>query len=217
MKMILGVVSVVIVGYMAWHWFAPTAVAPTPAQHSAPKPAAAHPPPPKRLAQQPAAKPTPARPVKAQPRLAHEGTYFLLERASLRIDSGVIGFAPGTKVTLLDQGNSASTVTDGQYQFAVPPSQLTNDLDIAAGVAKSDYAAQAQLGELTAKWVQEYNQRQREAFIASEKEKAQKKPRSRATPRASNRYNIWIGGIRVDAEARNVIATRKQLEDFKEP
>jgi len=187
MKMILGVVSVVIVGYMAWHWFAPTAVAPTPAQHSAPKPAAAHPPPPKRLAQQPAAKPTPARPVTPQPRLAPEGTYFLLERASLRIDSGVIGFAPGTKVTLLDQGNSASTVTDGQYQFAVPPSQLTNDLDIAAGVAKSDYAAQAQLGELTAKWVQEYNQRQREAFIASEKEKAQKKPRSRATPRASNR------------------------------
>ncbi len=187
MKMILGVVSVVIVGYMAWHWFAPTAVAPTPAQHSAPKPAAAHPPPPKRLAQQPAAKPTPARPVTPQPRLAPEGTYFLLERASLRIDSGVIGFAPGTKVTLLDQGNSASTVTDGQYQFAVPPSQLTNDLDIAAGVAKSDYAAQAQLAELTAKWVQEYNQRQRETFIASEKEKAQKKPRPRATPRAPNR------------------------------
>ena len=187
MKMILGVVSAVIVGYMAWHWFAPTTVAPIPAQHSAPKPATAHPPPPKRLAQQPAAKPTPARRVTPQPRLAPEGTYFLLERASLRIDSGVIGFAPGTKVTLLDQGNSASTVTDGQYQFAVPPSQLTNDLDIAAGVAKSDYAAQAQLGELTAKWVQEYNQRQREAFIASEKEKAQKKPRSRATPRASNR------------------------------
>ena len=206
--MILGVVSVVIVGYMAWHWFAPTAVTPTPAQRSAPKPAAAHPPPPKRLAQQsaakptaaahsppppkqlaqqPAAQPTPARPVTPQRRVAPEGTYFLLGRASLRIDSGVIGFAPGTKVTLLDQGNSASTVTDGQYQFAVPPSQLTNDLDIAAGVAKSDYAAQAQLAELTAKWVQEYNQRQREAFITSEKEKAQKKPRPRATPRASNR------------------------------
>jgi len=119
--------------------------------------------------------------------LAPEGTYFLLERASLKIDSGVIGFAPGTKVTLLDQGNSASTVTDGQYQFAVPLSQLTNDLDIAADVAKSDYAAQAQLAELTAKWVQEYNQRQRETFIASEKQKAQKKPRPRATPRAPNR------------------------------
>jgi len=187
MKTILGVVSVVILGYLAWHWFAPTPAAPTPAQHSDPRPVAAHPPLPKRLAQQPAAKATPARPVAPQPRLAPEGTYFLLERASLRIDSGVIDFAPGTKVTLLDQGNSASTVTDGQYQFAVPASQLTKDLDIAAGVAKSDYAAQAQLAELTAKWVQEYNQRQREAFIASEKEKAQKKPRPRATPRAPNR------------------------------
>src|SRR5437773_10609921 len=187
MKVILGVVSVVILGYLAWHWFAPTPAAPTPTQRSSPKPAAAHAPPPKRVAQQPAAKPTPARPAAPQRRLAPDGIYFLLERASLRIDSGVIGFAPGTKVTLLDQGNSASTVTDGQYQFAVPPSQLTNDLDIAAGVAKSDYAAQAQLAELTAKWVQEYNQRQREAFITSEKEKAQKKPRPRATPRASNR------------------------------
>ena len=185
--MILGVVSIVIVGYLAWHWFAPSAVAPPPAQRSAPKPAATHPAPPKRLAQQPAAKPAPARPATPERRLAPEGTYFLLERASLKIDSGVIGFAPGTKVTLLDQGNSASTVTDGQYQFAVPLSQLTNDLDIAADVAKSDYAAQAQLAELTAKWVQEYNQRQRETFIASEKQKAQKKPRPRATPRAPNR------------------------------
>src|SRR5438552_8334053 len=182
MKMILGVVSAVIIGYLAWHWFAPSAVAPPPAQRSAPKPAATHPPPPKRLAQQPAAKPAPARPVTPERRLAPEGTYFLLERASLKIDSGVIGFAPGTKVTLLDQGDSASTVTDGQYQFTVPSSRLTNDLDIAESVAKSDYAAQAQLADLTAKWTQEYNQQQRDAFIASEKEKEQKKTRSR-TPR----------------------------------
>src|SRR6266566_1816882 len=76
-------------------------------------------------------------------------------------------FCAGNESYIARPGNSASTVTDGQYQFAVPPSQLTNDLDIAAGVAKSDYAAQAQLAELTAKWVQEYNQRQRETFIAS--------------------------------------------------
>src|SRR5438876_1199238 len=184
MKMILGVVSVVIVGYMAWHWFAPTAVTPTPAQHNAPKPAAAHPPPPKRLAQQSTAKPTPARPVTAQRRVAPEGTYFLLERASLRIDSGVIGFAPGTKVTLVDQGASASTVTDGQYQFTVPSSQLTNDLDLAASVAQSDYAEQVRITELTGKLAQEYARQQREAFIASEKEKAQKKTRPRPTPQA---------------------------------
>jgi len=192
MKVLLGLVSMVIVGYLVWHWFAPTAVAPTPPQRITPKPTvAAHPPPtPKRLAQQPAAQPTPARPVTPQRRVAPEGTYFLLERASLRIDSGVIGFAPGTKVTLLNQGDSTSTVTDGRYQFTVPSSQLTNDLDIAASVAKSDYAAQAQLADLTAKWAREYNQQQRDAFIASEKEKEQKKTRpgtARRTPTPTQR------------------------------
>ena len=192
MKVILGLVSIVIIGYLIWHWFAPTAVAPTPAQRVPPKPtAAAHlPPPPKQLAQQPAAQSTPARPVGPQRRVAPEGTYFLLERASLRIDSGVIGFTPGTKVTLLDQGDSASTVTDGQFQFTVPSSQLTNDLDIAASVAKSDYAAQAQLADLTAKWAREYNQQQRDAFIASDKEKEQKKTRpgtARRTPTPTQR------------------------------
>ncbi len=186
MKVILGLVSIVIIGYLVWHWFAPTAVAPTPAQRVPPKPtAAAHlPPPPKQLAQQPAAQSTRARPVGPQRRVAPEGTYFLLERASLRIDSGVIGFAPGTKVTLIEQGDSTSTVTDGQYQFKVSPSQLTNDLDIAASVAQSDYAEQARITELTGKWAQEYAQQQRDALAASEKERAQKKTRPRPTPRA---------------------------------
>ena len=179
MKVLLGLVSIVIAGYLVWHWIAPTSVAPTPAQRIAPKPtAAAHPPPPKQLAQQPAAQPTPARPSTPQRRLAPEGIYFLLGRASLRIDSGVIGFAPGTKVTLLDQGDSTSTVTDGRYQFTVPSSQLTNDLDIAASVAQSDFAEQARITELTGKWAEEYAQQQRDALDAWEK--AQK----RSTPRA---------------------------------
>ena len=118
---------------------------------------------------------TPARTVAHEPRLAPEGTFFLLQRASLPIDSGVIGFAPGTKVTLVEQADSVSTVTDGEYQFKVPSSQLTNDLDLAASVASADYTAQRQIAESAAKWAQEYNKRQRDAFIASEKEKEQKK------------------------------------------
>jgi len=179
-KAILGVIPVVIVGYLLWRWYAPGPAqpsAPTPTQRSAPKPtAAARPTQPKRLAaQQGAAKPTPSRPVTPQRRLAPDGTFFLLQRASVPIDSGVIGFAPGTKVTLLEQVDSASTVvTDGQYQFKVQSSQLTNDLDIAASIAKSDYTAQAQLAELTAKWAREYAQQQRDALAASEREKAQK-------------------------------------------
>jgi hypothetical protein len=189
MKIILGVVAVVIVGYVAWRWFVPAPKQPTPAQTqrtaTKPKPAAARPIPAKRpAAERPGARPTPALPVAQERRLAPEGTFFLLQRASLPIDSGVIGFAPGTKVTLVEQGDSASTVTDGQYQFTVQSSQLTNDLDLAASVAKADYTTQAQITELTAKWAQEYSQQQRDAFIASEKEKAQKKTRPRAAPRA---------------------------------
>jgi hypothetical protein len=98
----------------------------------------------------------------------------------------VIGFAPGTKVTLVEQAGSVSTVTDGEYQFKVPSSQLTNDLDIAASVAKADQTTQAQIAASTAKWRQEYSQRQRNAFIASEEEKAaQKKPGQRIPRRPS--------------------------------
>ena len=190
MKMILAVTSILIAGYFLWRWFAPgptehNAVAPVPAQRSAAKSTtAARPTPPKRLAQQGAAKPTPAHLVTAERRLAPEGTYFLVERASLPIESGVIGFAPGTKVTLLNQNDSGSTVTDGQYQFTVQSSYLTNDLDIAARVATTDYAAQARIAEQIGKSIQEYDQQQRDVLVASEKEKAQKKTGPRAARRA---------------------------------
>jgi hypothetical protein len=188
-KTLLGIIFAVIVGYLAWRWFAP---APTqhvpvkPAQtqrtSTTPKPMAARSTPVKREV----AKPTPARPVAQQQRLAPEGTFFLLQRASLPIDSGVIGFAPGTKVTLVEQADSVSTVTDGEYQFKVPSSQLTNDMDLAASVAKADYTTQAQIAESTAKRAQEYSQQQRDAFIASEKEKAQKKTAKKTPPRAAS-------------------------------
>jgi hypothetical protein len=97
----------------------------------------------------------------------------------------VIGFAPGTKVTLVEQAESVSTVTDGEYQFKVPSFQLTNDLDLAASVAREDYAKQAQIAEWTAKRAQAYSQQQRDAFIASEKEKAQKKTGKKTARRPS--------------------------------
>ena len=132
------------------------------------------------------ASPAPGRAVAHEPRLAPEGTFFLLQRASLPIDSGVIGFAPGTKVTLVEQAGSVSTVTDGEYQIKVPSSQLTNDLDVAASVAKADQTTQAQIAESRAKWTQQYSQRRRDAFIASEEEKAaQKKPGQKIPRRPS--------------------------------
>lgn len=181
----MGVVAVGILGYVGWRWFAPAStqhapVAPAQTQRTTtkPKPAAARPAPAKRVV----VRSTPARPVAHEQHLAPEGTFFLLQRASLPIDSGVIGFAPGTKVTLVEEADSVSMVTDGEYQFKVPSSQLTNDLDLGASVANADYTAQAQIAELTARRAQAYSQQQRDAFIASEKEKEQKKT-GKKTPR----------------------------------
>jgi hypothetical protein len=185
-KPLLIILVVLIVGYLGWRWFAseptqqaPAAPARTQRAATKPKPVAARPTPVKRTA----ARPTPARAVAHEPRLAPEGIFFVLQRTSLPIDSGVIGFAPGTKVTLVEQVNSVSTVTDGEYQFKVPSSQLTNDLDIAASVASADYNAQAQIAELIARRAQQYSQQQRDAFIASENEKAQKKTGKKAPRR----------------------------------
>jgi hypothetical protein len=195
MKMILGIAAVLIVGYLAWRWFAPAptqpAVARAPTQRASPRPAAAtRSIPSKRpAARQPAARSTPTRSILAkQPRLAPEGTYFLLQRVSLKTESGVIGFAPGTKVTIVDQGDSMSTVSDGAFQFTVASSQLTNDLDIAENVAKLDYAAQAQIAESIGQSVRQYEQQQFDAITAAEKGKGQKKtgqkaPRRTPTPK----------------------------------
>ncbi len=189
-NVLLAIVAIAILGYLGWHWFAPAPKPPPPvaqpqAQRTPAKPAAA--------ARSTPAKSQPARPTPAarsvvvkQPRLAPDGTYFLLRRVSLNIDSGVVGFAAGTKVMMLKQGDPLSTVSAGKYQFSVAPSLLTNDLDIADGVAKSDYAAQAQIAAGIGQSVRWYEQQQRDAIAAEEKEKAEKKKgHNTPTPRKS--------------------------------
>jgi hypothetical protein len=189
-NVLLAIVAIALFGYLGWHWFAPAPKPPPPvarpqAQRTPPKPVAA-------VRSTPAksqpAKPTPAARSVAvkEPRLAPEGTYFLLRRVSLKIDSGVVGFAPGTKVTMIEQGDPLSTVSDGQYQFGVPSFQLTNDLNIAEDVAKSDYAAQSQIAAGIGQSVRWYEQQQRDAIAAEEKEKAEKKKGQKApAPRKS--------------------------------
>ena len=60
---------------------------------------------------------------------APAGTYFLLERISISTDSGVIGFDPGTKVTLVNDLGESLRVTDGQTVFDVPKNRLTNQIN----------------------------------------------------------------------------------------
>lgn len=163
MKTIGLVVIIAVVGWLGWHWYATknksvSMPKPTPLVHQSP---ARH--------------------------LAPEGTYFLLQRVALTTHSGVIGFAPGTKVNLAVRNDSISTVTVGEHKFDVESSQLTNDLDIAASVAKADYTAQAQISESTATQAREYAQQQRDAMAALEKENAGLQRRHhRSAPRAPN-------------------------------
>ena len=195
MKLILGIATALIVAYLAWWWFAPAPTQPAitraPTQRASPMPTtAARSISSKRPAAQPrAARPTPTRSILAkQPRLAPEGTYFLLQRVSSKTESGVIGFAPGTKVTMVDQADSMSTVSNGEFQFTVASSQLTNDVDVAENVAKLDYSAQAQIAQSIGQSVRQYEQQQFDAITAAEKGKGQKKtgqkaPRGTPTPK----------------------------------
>jgi hypothetical protein len=188
-NVLLVLVAVAIFGYLGWHWFAPAPKPPPPpvarpqAQRTPAKRATAARPTPAKV-QVP--KPTPARSIAVrQPRLVPEGTYFLRQRVSLKIDSGVVGFAPGTRVTMIQQGDPLSTVTDGQYQFPVVSTQLTNDLNVAEDAAKSDYAAQAQIAAGIGQSLRLYEQQQRDAIAAEEKEKAERKKGQKTPVRKS--------------------------------
>ena len=158
------IITVVVVGWLAWRWHS-----------SQPKPQSVSRPKPTPLVHQ-----SPAR------HLAPEGTYFLLQRVALTTDSGVVGFAPGTKVNLAARTDSISTVTVKGYKFDVPSSQLTNDLDIAASVAQSDFAVQTKISELTAMQARQYAQLQRDGNAALQKEEAQRERRRKSAPREPN-------------------------------
>jgi hypothetical protein len=79
--------------------------------------------------------------------LAPRGTFYLLTYVSATTDKGVEGFDPGQEVHLVAVHRPTHTlvVTDGHAQVEVPPSKLTNDLDIAALVRQKDKAKQARI------------------------------------------------------------------------
>ena len=82
--------------------------------------------------------------------LAPPGTFFLVRYQSVTSDSGITGFPPGTKVSLIRESGSAMHVTDGHIEFDVAADDVTNDLDIAARVSSGDARAQEQIGRLIA-------------------------------------------------------------------
>ena len=84
----------------------------------------------------------PPAPGPAEHRLAPKGTLYLIERASVKTDTGVTGFAPGTGLKVVEDHSGSLLVTDGTIRFEVPAEIVTNDVDIARGASASDQAAQ---------------------------------------------------------------------------
>ena len=68
-------------------------------------------------------------PVKTRRHPIQEGVYYLLTRVSITTDTGVTGIPRGTRVTIVRFGYPMR-VTDGQHEFDVTSTQITNDLDI---------------------------------------------------------------------------------------
>src|SRR5437763_14526679 len=83
-----------------------------------------------------------AHPPTPRQRLAPDGTYFFLKRASLKTESSIIALAPGTKGRMSKRRGSTSIVTDGVHQSDTATSQLTINFAIAARVTKTDLEAQ---------------------------------------------------------------------------
>src|SRR6476620_2673889 len=89
----------------------------------------------------PIAKTTSPSIAKTTPRprnLASDGTYFLLRYHSVATDTGVTGFPPGTTVSLVRKSDQTIRLTDGQVECDVGAGDVTNNLDIAARLARTD-------------------------------------------------------------------------------
>ncbi|PYK72327.1 MAG: hypothetical protein DME44_04780 [Verrucomicrobia bacterium] len=71
-----------------------------------------------------------------------------MERVVVKSDSGVTGFAPGTRVKLVeDRGEKLFVTNDDNIRFEAPSDKVTNDLDLAALAARQDAQSQQALAQ----------------------------------------------------------------------
>jgi hypothetical protein len=78
----------------------------------------------------------PPPPTPVAKHLAPEGVYYLLQRVGVTTKAGVSSVSAGTIVTLVKDLGDKLRVTDGETEFEVERSKLTNDMDVAELVAK---------------------------------------------------------------------------------
>ncbi|MDB6149555.1 MAG: hypothetical protein JWQ44_1003 [Chthoniobacter sp.] len=68
----------------------------------------------------------------AQKRTAPPGVYYMTQRISVQVDSGVKALVPGEMVKLVYRNkNGTVKVTTGGEDFVVKETQITNDIDTA--------------------------------------------------------------------------------------
>jgi hypothetical protein len=86
-------------------------------------------------------------PPPREPRLAKQGTFFVLEYVSVPTPNGIIGFEPGREVHFVraEHDKGMLIVSDGEHDVEMKPSQLTNDLDIADLARNGDQSSQHQI------------------------------------------------------------------------
>jgi hypothetical protein len=68
------------------------------------------------------------------------GEFFVLDRASVETATGVIAVVPGDRVKLLDRkGDGTLKVTNGQADFTLNETQVTQDVATAQAAEKADW------------------------------------------------------------------------------
>jgi hypothetical protein len=134
---------------------------------------------------------TPAPPAvhKAPP-----GCLYVLKRVSKTTSSGVVGVAPGTRLTIISKGAVVSVMSDGIQQFDVDNDIMTDDQDIAALARQSDSNSQAAL----AGWMQ-----QRQALIEQSNRDAAKKLEPTQSERPASLAQASSGAARSAAAPPN--------------
>ncbi len=80
--------------------------------------------------------------------LATEGVFFLLAKASVTTEDGIIGVPPGTRVQLVSAGQYRD---DEGHALALRDDQVTNNLRRARAAAGADAKAQAALRQTAAR------------------------------------------------------------------
>jgi hypothetical protein len=73
--------------------------------------------------------------------------YFLIQRVSVQVPSGIRGIGPGTPVTIVEDRGDVLKVKSDDVEFHVKKDQVTKDAHLASRISQTDAHAQQQTVE----------------------------------------------------------------------